>query len=118
MKFAVIIFPGSNCDHDAYYVLKNILRLLHPFAPFITEEIWSTLPKDEEGSLLMVSNWPDYDSNLIDERIEDELEIIMNIISSLHANKGFGPNSINTNIIHNSTNYGNININHNRIYFC
>lgn len=42
------------------YVLSESLKLLHPFIPFITEEIWSRLPKDKskKGSLLMVESWP------------------------------------------------------------
>lgn len=39
-----------------YYILENSLKLLHPFMPFITEEIWSSLP-DTKG-LLMVEKWP------------------------------------------------------------
>ena len=38
------------------YILKNSLKLLHPFMPFVTEEIWSMVP-DKKG-LLMVSKWP------------------------------------------------------------
>ena len=76
------------------HVLKTTLKLMHPYCPFITEEIWSTLPKDEEESLLMISNWPDYNSDLIDKRIEDEVAIIMNIISSIRnikASFGISP---------------------------
>lgn len=39
------------------YVLENSLKVLHPFMPFITEEIWSHLPK-KTGSLLIVEKWP------------------------------------------------------------
>ncbi len=41
------------------YILRNTLKLLHPFMPFVTEEIWSSLPNNKETqSLLMVENWP------------------------------------------------------------
>jgi valyl-tRNA synthetase len=40
-----------------YYILENSLKLLHPFMPFITEEIWSSLPGS--SSLLMVEAWPE-----------------------------------------------------------
>lgn len=39
-----------------YYILEGSLKLLHPFMPFVTEEIWSNLPN--KSSLLMVENWP------------------------------------------------------------
>ena len=44
------------------YVLSNTLKLLHPFMPFITEEIWQALP--HEGESIMVSQWPVYDEKL------------------------------------------------------
>ena len=41
------------------YVLLNILKLLHPFMPFITEEIWSMIPEDSKGSkMLIIEKWP------------------------------------------------------------
>ena len=68
-------------------VLKNLLKFLHPFMPFITEEIWSFLPHSEEesncddgGSMLIASSWP-YSRNEWDfpeevEIIEKSMEII------------------------------------------
>ncbi|MEK7067010.1 MAG: class I tRNA ligase family protein [Patescibacteria group bacterium] len=44
------------------YVLSNILKLLHPFMPFITEEIWSSMPiKDKKP--LIIENWPKTDES-------------------------------------------------------
>ncbi len=40
-----------------YYILENSIKLLHPFMPFITEEIWSMLP-EKENRLLMIEHWP------------------------------------------------------------
>ncbi|MEK7105798.1 MAG: class I tRNA ligase family protein, partial [Patescibacteria group bacterium] len=40
-----------------HYILLNSIKLLHPFMPFVTEEIWSMLPKKEK-SLLIVEKWP------------------------------------------------------------
>jgi len=40
-------------------LLQNLLKLLHPFMPFITEEIWSILPNQEDKKLLMITKWPE-----------------------------------------------------------
>ena len=43
-----------------YHILENSLKLLHPFMPFVTEEIWGMLPVEsmENKKLLMVEKWP------------------------------------------------------------
>jgi valyl-tRNA synthetase len=62
-------------------VLKDILKLLHPFMPFITEEIFTHLPGDEES--IMISSWPEYTKDLMFKEEEDELKLIMSIIRSI-----------------------------------
>ena len=47
----------KTAQHVLWFVLERTLRLLHPFMPFITEEIWQALP--HEGESIMVSPWPD-----------------------------------------------------------
>ncbi len=63
------------------YVLANSLKLLHPFMPFITEEIFSYLPTGQES--IMISKWPEYDSKLCFEADEKKMELIMNAISEI-----------------------------------
>src|SRR5699024_5069443 len=63
------------------YVLKDINRLLHPFMPFITEEIWSHLPGNT--SLLIVSQWPEYKEELRFEKSERSIEYIKNAIKAI-----------------------------------
>jgi len=63
------------------YVLSNSLKLLHPFMPFITEEIWQHLP--HEGDSIMISPWPEYNENEVDAEAEDQMEAIMNAIRSI-----------------------------------
>ncbi len=63
------------------YVLANALKLLHPFMPFITEEIFSYLPTGEES--IMISKWPEYDSKLCFEADEKKMELIMNAIKEI-----------------------------------
>jgi len=62
------------------YVLKVILKLMHPFCPFITEEIWSHFNKD---SLLINSQWPNSNDKLIDKQTEEELSLIMSLVTSI-----------------------------------
>ena len=63
------------------YVMTGILKLLHPFMPFITEEIWQTLP--HEGSSIMVSEWPKFDQNLVFDEDEREFGRIMDAIRAV-----------------------------------
>ena len=62
------------------YVFSNTLKLLHPFMPFITEEIWQTLP--HEGKSIMVSKWPEYDEALV---FSDEVSEFEKIIAAVKA---------------------------------
>jgi valyl-tRNA synthetase len=62
-------------------VLENSLKLLHPFLPFITEEIWQKLP--HEGESLMISAWPMADKKRIDSQIEAEMELILGEIQAI-----------------------------------
>ncbi len=63
------------------YVLSNTLKLLHPFMPFITEEIWQALP--HEGPSIMVSPWPVYDKALDFAAEETEFERVMYAIKAI-----------------------------------
>ena len=63
------------------YVLDQVLRLLHPFMPFITEEIWQSLP--HEGEALIVAKWPEYSEALAFKAEEDEMESVMDAIRAI-----------------------------------
>ena len=63
------------------YVLDQVLRLLHPFMPFITEEIWQSLP--HEGDALIVAAWPQYREDLAFRQEESHMESVMNAIRSI-----------------------------------
>ena len=63
------------------YVLDQFLRLLHPFMPFITEEIWQAIP--HEGKFLMLADWPKYDENLNFSVEAAHMESVMNAICSV-----------------------------------
>lgn len=57
------------------YVMSNTLKLLHPFMPFITEEIWQTLP--HSGESIMISDWPVFQEKLVFTAEEQDMEKIM-----------------------------------------
>ena len=63
------------------YVMSNTLKLLHPFMPFITEEIWQTLPHD--GDTIMLSPWCKYDEKLAFRSEEEQMESIMTAIKAV-----------------------------------
>jgi len=66
------------------YVLDRALRLLHPFAPFFTEAIWQALPRQPDaGEALMVSPWPQLDEDLIDDRAETAMALLMDLIRGI-----------------------------------
>lgn len=63
------------------YVMSNTLKLLHPFMPFITEEIWQTLP--HEGESIMIADWPKADDALNYAEEEAQMECIMTAIKAV-----------------------------------
>lgn len=62
-------------------VLDQTLRLLHPFMPFITEEIWQALP--HKGQSITVAEWPKHDPNRVYPEAEAEMSLLMEIIRSV-----------------------------------
>ena len=63
------------------YVMSNTLKLLHPFMPFITEEIWLALPHD--GESIMISDWCKYDESLNFPVEEEAMERVMAAIKAI-----------------------------------
>jgi len=72
-------------------ILEQSLRLLHPFMPYLTEELWQKLPVDHSGLLhqayagveptVMLAAFPQADAALIDERAESEMQAVIGLIS-------------------------------------
>ena len=67
------------------YVLTETLKLLHPFMPFITEEIWQALP--HEGDFLMLQKWPEYREALNFADAEAAMESVMDVIRAVRARR-------------------------------
>ena len=75
---------GEALDKETYektkYFLKTLLKLIHPFMPFISEEIWNDLKESNENDLI-VSNWPDLKE--FDLNLDLNFSISMNIVTSI-----------------------------------
>ena len=88
IEFVKTRFYGDNIEDKkiaegvSLHILKNILKLLHPFTPHITEEIWSFI-NQKKYSLLANSENVSYNSNQINTNIEKDINLIMNTISSI-----------------------------------
>ncbi len=67
------------------YVLDQILRLLHPFMPFITEEIWQSIP--HEGEALIVAQWPKFREELNFKAEENAMEAVMEAIRAIRTRR-------------------------------
>jgi valyl-tRNA synthetase len=60
------------------YVFESALRLLHPFMPFITEELWQNIP--HKGESIMMAPYPEFDPELADDSVEAQTALIQEII--------------------------------------
>ena len=67
------------------YVLTELLKLLHPFMPFITEEIYQALPHEDQ--FIMTSRWPEYRADLSFPAEEAAMEAVMDTIKAIRARR-------------------------------
>ena len=75
----------ENAQGVLCYVLTQILKLLHPFMPFLTEEIWQALP--HEGDYLMLQKWPERRDDLDFPEEEKAMELIMDAIRAIRTRR-------------------------------
>ncbi len=74
-------FSTSEVRIISLFLLEQSLRMIHPFMPFVTEEIWSHL-KTHEGSLTW-QRWPVVQEDFIDKKAEDEMKVLIDIITTI-----------------------------------
>jgi valyl-tRNA synthetase len=76
----------------AVHVLDNILRILHPFMPFITEEIWQSLPERGQNQpaiqSILLQAFPQTDESRIDESIEKQMVLLQQVIGAVRNIRG------------------------------
>ena len=75
----------QNAKDMLIYVFSNTMKLLHPFMPFITEEIWLTLPHD--GESIMISQFPEYDESLCYSEESAQFERIMDAVRAIRTRR-------------------------------
>ena len=75
----------GNAQNVLCYVLIETLKLLHPFMPFITEEIWQALP--HEGDFLMLAKWPEYDEKFCFPAEEEAMQTVIEAITAIRARR-------------------------------
>lgn len=68
----------------AVHVLKCILRLLHPYAPFITEELWHHFCRPDDPDLI-VADWPRCHKELMDDNLEAEMSVLQEVITAVRT---------------------------------
>jgi len=89
---------GDDADARAHtqdmliYTFERTLRLLHPFMPFITEELWQALP--HQGESVMIAPWPRADADVRNQEAEMSMSLVMQVVTSarrLRAEQGVEP---------------------------
>lgn len=70
--------------NTAAWVMDQILKSLHPFMPFITEEIWGSLRDDRETDLI-IAEWPKQDETLINDQASQEMNWVIHLVSDIRT---------------------------------
>ncbi|MEQ9683246.1 MAG: valine--tRNA ligase, partial [Rhodospirillales bacterium] len=89
LEFAKPVFMGTDETAKAEtrattaWVLDQIITLLHPIVPFITEELWQT--RAERAQPLITTPWPEYDAALVDATVNAEMDWVVRLISQIRA---------------------------------
>ncbi|MCC7429397.1 valine--tRNA ligase [bacterium] len=72
----------------AIEVFDSAMKLLHPFMPFVTEEIWQNIRKREETEAIMVSEFPVFDKNFVSAEVENSVETLKSVIATIRNIRG------------------------------
>ena len=72
----------------AIYIFEQMLKLVHPFMPFISEELWQIMEERKPGESISTSEFPKADASAIDEEAEKEMALIQDVITALRNIRG------------------------------
>jgi len=71
------------------HTLESVLRLMHPLAPFVTEDVWQSFPKAEDAPVsIMVAAWPEPAEALGDAEAREATEMLIGLVSAIRAIRG------------------------------
>ncbi len=69
-------------------IFGGMLKMLHPFMPYISEEIWQLLDERKEGESISVSSFPVYNADLVDESAEKDIIFVQNVVTGIRNIRG------------------------------
>jgi valyl-tRNA synthetase len=69
-------------------LFENMLKIVHPFMPFITEELWNLIAERKEGESISISSMPKLDSSLINKDAEEEIEFVQSVVTAIRNIRG------------------------------
>jgi valyl-tRNA synthetase len=72
----------------AISLYEEMLKLVHPFMPFITEEIWQLLDERKEGESISISTFPLFNEKLINKNAEDEILFVQDVVTAIRNIRG------------------------------
>lgn len=72
----------------ALFLFEDMLKMIHPFMPFISEEIWQLLDERKAGETIMKTSFPVFDDSLINKTAEEEIEFVQNVVTAIRNIRG------------------------------
>jgi valyl-tRNA synthetase len=69
-------------------IFEDLLKIVHPFMPFITEELWHLISERKDGESISISRYPEADNQLINAEAEKEMEFVQEIITAIRNIRG------------------------------
>ena len=72
----------------AISLYEDMLKLVHPFMPFITEEIWQLLDERKIGESISINDYPKYNADYIDEKAEKEIAFVQDVVTAIRNIRG------------------------------